>query len=168
MKPRKPIARSTKPIKRSPVKRGLGKVGKRKYLACKKALDDYFGNPYQLNQYMLSETKHNPNAPRCQICGRMIWRHEADPAHKIRRSQGGKDTPENLVAAHRLCHGFIDSKIHRYKILATDEANLLNGKVVKWTPMIQHELQIFLSTGFDYAGNAVQNMKMKQLPNAKP
>lgn len=38
----------------------------------------------------------------CEVLGGALDCH-----HVIRRSQGGKDHPDNLVAVHRVCHRYI-------------------------------------------------------------
>lgn len=42
---------------------------------------------------------------RCTWCGEPGG--ALDPHHVIRRSQGGKDVPENLRSVHRRCHRYI-------------------------------------------------------------
>ena len=38
---------------------------------------------------------------RCEECGKFA---NLDRHHKIHRSQGGKDTPDNIVYLCRICH----------------------------------------------------------------
>ena len=41
----------------------------------------------------------------CRWCG--VHGGRLDAHHVLRRSQGGKDTLDNLVSVHRICHSFI-------------------------------------------------------------
>jgi 5-methylcytosine-specific restriction endonuclease McrA len=110
VKARKAIKRSTKPIKRSPIKK-LGKRGKE-------------------NAAMLAELKREylSKFSRCQYCHAILEEgHIWELHHKLKRSLGGKHVPENLVAVHRVCHNRIH-QIH-YAVVRDCQANLLNG----WT-----------------------------------
>jgi len=46
---------------------------------------------------------------RCEVCHQIIRGMLLDPHHKIKRSQGGKFTLDNILMAHRNCH----NKQHR-------------------------------------------------------
>ena len=41
---------------------------------------------------------------RCEMCGRGCVGEALSPHHKKHRSQGGKDTPENLIMICYSCH----------------------------------------------------------------
>jgi 5-methylcytosine-specific restriction endonuclease McrA len=52
--------------------------------------------------------------------------------HKLKRSLGGKENPENLVVLHDRCHNIIHAhkQLQFYELVRDDEANVLNGKIV--------------------------------------
>ena len=45
---------------------------------------------------------------RCVFCGKWVG-IESDPAHIVRRSQGGDDLADNLMVADRDCHNSFDN-----------------------------------------------------------
>ena len=66
----------------------------------------------------------------------MIDRSEIDWAHKRHEGMGGgtaRLTKENGLAAHRICHGWMDRKASRLKTAREDSANLTNDGVVQWS-----------------------------------
>lgn len=90
---------------------------------------------------------------RCQACGELMTSAECKLHHKTLVSQGGPDTPENLVALHnKSCHlAFIhDGGIGltnpdaRARIQAVKEAlaNLNNGFGISWGNLQRAELAI--------------------------
>lgn len=105
IKRRKPLARGTKPIKRTQLKRTTkpikkhGKVGKRKHKKCEAAKDFYFQNYGWTN---LGEP--GKNTARCQLCETPMRREDCDAHHKKRRGEGGSDALTNFVILHRTCH----------------------------------------------------------------
>lgn len=56
--------------------------------------------PEYLRAFVYERTQY-----KCEWCGRFGGR--LDLHHRLARSQGGWDTPENLVAVDRLCHSYI-------------------------------------------------------------
>ena len=83
-----------------------------------------------------------PN-PRCQVCGHPINAETADkPHHKMLRSKGGGDGPENLLGLHRACHTWLhdglmgaqtDRARWRTQRAAQSPANLTNTLKVDWS-----------------------------------
>lgn len=109
MKPRKPLKRSTKPIKR------IGKRGKKRNEAMGEARRYYFMH----HGYF------------CQFCKGPFEPYEiVDIHHKLKRSLGGKDDLENLLAMHRVCHSFAHSSNVELDKVRFSKANIENGEFV--------------------------------------
>ncbi len=101
MKPRKPLPRSTKPLKRTPLRR-IGKRGKEKAMFRRKVKADYF-------------KLWGASTATCQWCGRPMDLEDCAAHHKIKRSLGGKDVPENILVVHHHCHTEIHSTKDNYE-----------------------------------------------------
>lgn len=116
MKPRKPLKRSTKPIKRTSLKRGLGRRGKERLDAMQIAKNSYY------HSWGYS----------CQFCGCQFDPSEekVDAHHKLKRSLGGTDDFTNLVILHRVCHNAIHRDPVLLKKVATSKANILDGELI--------------------------------------
>jgi 5-methylcytosine-specific restriction endonuclease McrA len=82
-------------LKRTPFNRG-GK-GK-KQLQLKRTLIKRISKKQQKRNRELAEI---PKPECCQLCGK---KRPLDLHHKIHRSQGGTDQPENLISICRVCH----------------------------------------------------------------
>jgi hypothetical protein len=91
MKPRKPLQRSQKPIKRSPLRPSTKAIRPRKADPSKRAWAKHRDMKYQAWIKTL----------RCLICGG----RPVDPAHVIKRSRGSDDR-KNLVPLCRFPHHF--------------------------------------------------------------
>lgn len=125
MKPRKPIQRSRKPIsrgttqlKRKPIKRGLGRVGKLRAdnaIAAKRHYFQHFGQ--------------NGIAP-CQWSGWVITEDNCTAHHKRKRSLGGSDQLSNYLILNNLAHQEIHSTQQNLKTAELSPANAENGQRV--------------------------------------
>jgi len=47
----------------------------------------------------------------CDYCGKPVEKDRAIPHHKVLRSRGGGDSPDNVMIVHDLCH----RKLHGLK-----------------------------------------------------
>ena len=151
MKPRKSIARSKKPIRRTST---IGTIRARMAFkptkkaqaihdAMKKALDWYFLSHGEMGAYCQS-------AAPCQICGRTLMRGQADPAHLSRRWKGLHEIC-HVLAAHRICHTWLDNGSHQDRIQRAREskASCQTGGVIPWTIDQAASLHRWLSEGID-------------------
>lgn len=108
------IKRSSKPLKRSPLKRE-GKRGKAKRLFRVVCREKYFGK---------EESKP------CQFCGFSMEPKDCAAHHKLKRSLGGKDEFENIVCIHHSCHELIHENVHLLAKVKMSKANVLNGEII--------------------------------------
>jgi len=99
-------------MKRSPMKR-IGKVGKRKLAAMNAARKLYASNGWC----------------HCQFCGKEEV--GLDMHHIKFRSQGGKDTADNLVALCREHHSLVHLSMTHRQALKVSGATIENGWKVK-------------------------------------
>ncbi len=108
MKPRKPLKRSTKPLKK------LGKRGLAKAKAMRELKAKYF-----------------PTACRWKITPSFQCAWPADDLHhKKLRSQGGKDMPGNLVPLCRSHHSEAHLDFQKLERIRKSGASLLNGDLI--------------------------------------
>ena len=132
-KPQKKQKKAPKPIKKLG-KRGLLKAANRK--AC---LDAYF------------QTTDRHAIAICQLCGRWMFREEADFAHKHRASQGGPETPANGLALHRLCHTLSHADRDLEDALTRSETSIETGGLVELTPQLNLDLHRALVKALGWA-----------------
>ena len=98
----------------------LGRVGSEK----KKA-----GDAVKLAYFMAhGEMGESELVAPCQSCGRGMILSGGDPHHKLKRSLGGNEDPENLVILCRQCHMRAHSYAERLKEILGSEANAKNGQ----------------------------------------
>lgn len=128
-----PPKRSTKPLKRTPLKRPtkrirqVGTVGKRKQKARDHAKAAYF-------------KKHGKHGlAKCQWCRADMARADANAHHKKPRGEGGNDELVNMVVVHKRCHLNVihfgmpgrpsqpPSAVARFALVELCEANAVNG-----------------------------------------
>lgn len=140
-KQKKPLKRSALANSRKPIKK-VGKRGAKKKADKKAAVDLYF----ELHGW--APGKYLEGLARCQMCGRPMLRSQADPCHKIRASQGGSERPENIVAAHRLCHTWQHSLRQAETALVASEADCRVGGQVKWPLDLLEALNAFLDANW--------------------
>ncbi len=141
---RKPIVKAPKPIQRSALKaarstiRRVGKRGREKMKAKHQAVVAYF------KEHGTGSFTNNCRVAPCQMCGRPMVQgaHVVDACHKVRASQGGPETPENLVIAHRGCH--IWQHAHRDAEIWLVEGSSVSSKgggVVAWPKELWESLK---------------------------
>lgn len=133
---RTPLARATKPI-RQMSKRGLEVKRQRRAVVVQ-----YF------KDHGLCQLSNSVYWAPCQMCGRTMILGAAivDPCHKVRASQGGANTAENIVVAHRECHEW--QHLHRpvEKALVDSEVNAKVGGVVQWPKDLKDSLERHLAS----------------------
>ncbi len=116
---RTPLKRSTTPIARSPLKRGLGRLGKIRAQNAVKVKAEYFTR----------FGKHG--APPCQWTGKPITQDNCIAHHKLKRSLGGKDNLENYLILSEYGHNEVHANETNLRIALISDANSLNGLLVK-------------------------------------
>lgn len=115
MKPRKPLPRSTKPIKRSRLKKRLGRKGRKSMEAIRALKRWFFGEGL---------------FAVCQWCGQEVSHFGCHFHHKVKRSWGGKDVKENLVCLHPHCHSQIHNDQRLLLHVRDASANLANKETL--------------------------------------
>jgi 5-methylcytosine-specific restriction endonuclease McrA len=67
----------------------------------------------------------------CQLCGANVLMSVSHNHHKIKRSAGGSDEPENRIILDPACH----SKAHRERAvleaIQASESNISNGEIIQ-------------------------------------
>ncbi len=129
---RKPLARSTKPLKRSPIKKKLGRVGKLRAKGNKDAREQYF----ELHAY-----PESPDFAPCQACNRPMKKSYTQAHHKKPKGE----ELENKLACHSSCHQFFiheRSKPERRLKAQESPVNVLTGGCVDWGEL-QEDLDSF-------------------------
>lgn len=143
LKRKAPLSRGTKPLKRG---KGLAPVSA-KGLARREKRAELLAAYFERHGFQTPEGLRAP----CQACGDPMAPAACHPHHKTPRSQGGPDTPENLVALHPTCHlifvhdGVMGLPVtawgrDRFETCKASPANLLNGQVISWSPQQALEL----------------------------
>ena len=118
------IQRSTKPLKRKPIKRE-GISGKAKRLFREGCKRQYFGAEMFAS---------------CQLCGREMSRlgGDAHAHHKLKRSLRGKDEYGNIVILHWKCHAQVHRVTQLYELVRDSEVNMLNRGVMMPGERVRH------------------------------
>lgn len=144
---KQPIPKPPKKEKKSP--KPIAKIGKRGALKIawkRKALDNYFES---FGWQTLSGTENDGEMQAaCQLCSFNLLRSQADFAHKKRASQGGRETLENGVAAHRLCHSYSHTRRDLEDLVTDSPANLINGQIIQIPEQLRLDLLRYL--GFNH------------------
>ena len=132
--------------------RRRGKVGARKQSEIEAAKNEWFER--------FGEKQEDSYLHRCQSCGRLLWRKQAEFSHKIPRCLGGDVKghvqAENGVASCHWCHVWLESSRDRKKareFLVHDPASMCNDLLVSWPPHLLRKLKAFLAqTTRSYSG----------------
>lgn len=136
-----PMKRSKKPMERTGRLKPVGKKGRRQKAHKKAALDLYF------DKYGF-DWDSDLRASFCQICHQVAFRDLTDPCHKVRASHQGGEYPTNIVAGHRLCHSWMDSrgsKSEREEVLRASAANCQDGGFITWPAHLWESLKRYTS-----------------------
>lgn len=141
MKPRKPLPRATKPIKRSWIKNRITKRKKALLAKTQGALDLYFSGSF---------------ISICQICAKEMSRKEATPAHLYKRHHG-RHEPNEILAAHLKCHTWLDNGAHMERIERARESGVScasKGNIL-WMWPEYTSLIAWIHYGYDHLGGAL-------------
>lgn len=136
---RTPLPPRTSQLKRSYIKKSVTPRATKIHEACNKALDFYFLH----NSYKYGFT----SAP-CQVCAEQLDRSAADPAHLNRRWKG-MHGPDQLLAAHRKCHTWMDARPQREAFARASGISCFAGGTITWSPELKASLDRWLKQGVD-------------------
>lgn len=144
------MIRQRKPIKRTALKKKVTKRRKAVKALTDSALDLYFslGLPSLIPVLCVEDVDPSLSPGVCQICGWLIYRHEADPCHLFRRFHGLHE-PQHLIAGHRMCHTWMDAKKEREDFARESGVSCLTGGVIQWPPHMRASLDEWLTKGVD-------------------